>query len=77
MKIDIDPRLPAVNDVGSLRVRLYEIWRDLSIKVNASFAQAKPGQTLGNYANDADAAAGGVNVGEFYRNGSVVMQRVV
>lgn len=33
--------------------------------------------TLGNYANDAAAAAGGVPVGYFYRNGSVVMVRVV
>lgn len=29
-----------------------------------------------NFANDAAAAAGGVPVGEFYRNGSVVMVRV-
>lgn len=31
---------------------------------------------LGNYANDTAAAAGGVAVGELYRNGSVVMVRV-
>lgn len=31
---------------------------------------------LGNYANDAAAAAGGVEVGGTYRNGSVVMVRV-
>lgn len=31
---------------------------------------------LGNYANDAAAAAGGVKVGQQYRNGSVVMVRV-
>jgi hypothetical protein len=31
---------------------------------------------LSNYANDAAAAAGGVVVNQFYRNGSVVMQRV-
>jgi hypothetical protein len=30
-----------------------------------------------SYANDAAAAAGGVAVGEFYRNGSVVQVRVV
>ena len=34
------------------------------------------GTALGNYANDAAAAAGGVAVGGFYRNGSVVMVRV-
>lgn len=31
---------------------------------------------LGNFANDAAAATGGVVVGQFYRNGSIVMQRV-
>lgn len=34
------------------------------------------GGGLGNYANDAAAAAGGVSVGQLYRNGSVVMIRV-
>lgn len=33
--------------------------------------------TLGNYANDAAAAVGGVAVGGMYRNGSVVQVRVV
>jgi len=32
---------------------------------------------LSNYANDAAASAGGVPLYGFYRNGSVVMQRVV
>lgn len=32
--------------------------------------------TLGNYANDAAAASGGVPVGGLYRNGSVLMIRV-
>lgn len=31
---------------------------------------------LGNYANDAAAAAGGIALGQFYRNGSIVMVRV-
>ena len=31
---------------------------------------------LGNYANDAAAATGGVEIGDLYRNGSVVMVRV-
>jgi hypothetical protein len=34
------------------------------------------GSTLGNYANDAAAAAGGVAVNGFYRNGSVLQVRV-
>ena len=33
-------------------------------------------QALGNYANDAAAATGGVAVGGLYRNGSVLMIRV-
>lgn len=33
------------------------------------------GPTLTNAANDAAAAAAGVAIGQFYRNGSVVMQR--
>lgn len=32
--------------------------------------------TLGNYANDAAAAAGGILIGQLYRNGSVVQVRV-
>lgn len=32
--------------------------------------------TLGNYANDAAAAAGGVAIGGQYRNGSVIQVRV-
>ena len=35
------------------------------------------GQPLSNYANDAAAAAGGVKLYGYYRNGSIVMQRVV
>jgi hypothetical protein len=35
------------------------------------------GQSLPNYANDTAAAAGGVVLYGYYRNGSVVMQRVV
>lgn len=35
-----------------------------------------PAAGLGNYANDAAAAAGGVAIGEMYRNGSVLMVRV-
>lgn len=31
---------------------------------------------LGNYVDDAAAAAGGVAIGQLYRNGSVVMVRV-
>lgn len=45
----------------------------------ASFLGGLPlsGATLPNYVNDAAAAAGGVPVSGYYRNGSVVMQRIV
>lgn len=33
--------------------------------------------SLGNFINDAAAALGGVAIGQFYRNGNVVMVRVV
>ena len=34
------------------------------------------GAALGNYVNDAAAEAGGVSLYGYYRNGSIVMQRV-
>lgn len=43
---------------------------------DARYLQLSGATLLGNYANDAAAAAGGVIVGQFYRNGSVVMQRI-
>ena len=41
------------------------------------FRAVVPNPALGNYANDAAAAAGGVYVGQQYRNGSIVQIRVV
>jgi hypothetical protein len=75
MKLNPDPRLPLSPDSGLLGIRLNEIFREIALDMNAIFAQVHTGTTLGNYANDT-AAAGGVAIGEFYRNGSVVMQRV-
>jgi hypothetical protein len=40
------------------------------------FASLAGGQPLRNFANDAAAAAGGVPLNGFYRNGSVVQIRV-
>jgi len=76
MRLDHDQRLPHADDVRALKVRLAEVFRDLATKLNTVFAQTKPGELLGNYADDTAAAAGGVNVGEFYRTGSAVKQRV-
>jgi hypothetical protein len=42
-----------------------------------AFAGLQLTNTLGNYANDTAASAGGVPVGGNYRNGSVLMVRVV
>lgn len=76
VRLDTDPRLPYADDHRSLKTRLTELWRDLAIKLNTSFAQTKPGEILAEYADDTAAAAGGINVGEFYRTGSAVKQRV-
>lgn len=43
------------------------------LAVDASNAQSV---TLSNYANDTAAAAGGVQIGQLYRNGSIVQVRV-
>jgi hypothetical protein len=49
----------------------------VTVQVPASyFAQTGPFTSLGNYANDTAAAAGGVQIGYLYRNGSVVQVRV-
>ncbi len=76
MRLNPDARLPANNDVGGLKTRLADVIRDIAIKVNSIFTQLKTGDLLGNYADDAAAAAGGVEIGEFYRTGSIVKQRV-
>lgn len=56
-----------------------QMFRDYLAKLDALVTAMATGNlpVLGNYANDAAAAVGGVNVGQMYRNGSVVMVRVV
>lgn len=55
-------------------------WPRLVKRALETLSRDKWGRTefasLGNYADDAAAAAGGVAVGQLYRNGSVVMVRV-
>jgi hypothetical protein len=67
-----------VTPVDSKSNRLVEPWLRWFISVQARFnrpgAPAMPTST--SYANDAAAAAGGVQIGEFYRNGSVVQCRI-
>jgi hypothetical protein len=51
---------------------------DAKVASTAAISNSKVSFTgLGNYANDAAAAAGGVAVGSLYRNGSVIQVRVV
>jgi hypothetical protein len=48
------------------------------VSTGAAISNSKISFTgLGNYANDAAAAVGGVTVGSLYRNGSIVQVRVV
>ena len=54
-------------------------WGNITGKPSTFASNAKDdvdGSTLGNFANDAAAATGGVAVGSLYRNGSVVQVRV-
>lgn len=57
-----------------------QLFRDYMAKLDALVAAIAAGgapNNLVNAANDAAAAAAGVAVGNFYRNGSVLMVRVV
>ncbi len=70
-----DPRVPEFsnNVMGAT-------WRQFWINLLAFLGGVSNGPTLASstsYANDAAAAAGGVPVGGFYRNGSVVQVRIV
>lgn len=48
-----------------------------NVLTSGSFTGLQLTNTLGNYANDTAASAGGVPIGGNYRNGSVLMVRVV
>ena len=57
-----------------------QLFRDYMIKLDqlvTALATGNVPANLVNAANDAAAAAGGVVVGQMYRNGSVLMVRVV
>ena len=53
-----------------------EILKPLEVFSKDASGNAIVRLTLGNYANDAAALAGGVPIGGVYRNGSVLMVRV-
>ena len=77
-KNKFDPVLPIVDVMASVG-RPNQNFRDYMAKLDALVAALAAGNApvLFNAVNDAAAAAGGVNVGQFYRNGSIVMQRQV
>jgi hypothetical protein len=56
-----------------------QLFRDYMAMVDLLITQIRAGNApaLVNAVNDAAAAAAGVSVGQFYRNGSVVQMRVV
>ena len=63
-----EPSFPIADKDG----RASQLFRDYLAKLDAVFATIAI-----NAANDAAAAAAGVPVGSFYRNGSVIQVRVV
>lgn len=63
MKIDTDPRLPVQNDVGLLRTRLYEYFRQLAVQLN----NLSEGKIAGRYS-----AATSVPTGGTWQQGDVV-----
>lgn len=65
MRLNTDPRLPQNDDVGKLKSRLYEIFRDVATQVNAM----SEGMTQGA-SNAATVAptSGKYAVGDFVRN---------
>ena len=69
-----DPKVPEF--VGSV---MTDTWRRFWLNLLLYISGAPNGANLAastSYANDAAAAVGGVPVGGFYRNGSVVQVRV-
>lgn len=51
------------------------VWRNYLLAMDSMFRTAQYGQLI-NAANDSAAAAAGVPINGFYRNGSIVMVRV-
>ena len=75
-KSRFDPQFPLIDKDG----RPTQFFRDYMTKLDALVAAIADGNAPSNpvnAANDAAAAAAGVQVGQFYRNGSVWQVRVV
>ncbi len=73
-KTKFDPTFAIVDAQGHPT----QLFRDYLVKLDALVTALATGMNgLANAANDAAAAAAGVGVGQVYRNGSVIMVRVV
>ena len=77
-KLFID-NLPRTNEAdGRVKALIYGIFNAATanqmVRLNAKKVEMPQ---LGNYANDAAAAAGGIAVGGLYRNGNIVQVRIV
>jgi hypothetical protein len=74
-KIKFEPTIALVDKNG----KPTQHFRDYMSKLDALVAAIATGMNVAlvNAANDAAAAAAGVNVGQLYRNGSVIQVRVV
>lgn len=74
-KTKFDPQFALVDRSGNPT----QVFRDYLSKLDALVASMAAGNlpVLVNAVNDAAAAAAGVQVGQAYRNGSIVMQRIV
>jgi hypothetical protein len=74
------PPLPAPNVPEFIGEVMSPTWRQFWLNLLLWISGTPNGANLAasaSYANDAAAAAGGVPIGGFYRNGSIVMVRVV
>ena len=88
--LKLDPGLEALVDDTFVTIRLKDVARtidfpvvlvattdvQLNVPASGTVVTFEGLAGLGNYANDAAAATGGVAVGSMYRNGSVLMVRV-
>lgn len=73
------PPLPVQNVPEFANNVMSPTWRQFWIQLLLSIGELPNGPALAaspSYANDAAAAAGGVSIGGYYRNGSVVQVRV-
>ena len=68
-------RIPPQNNRGDWPRQVAKQGNDNANRLTA-LETATDWSALGNYADDTAAAAGGVEIGQLYRNGSQVMVRV-